>query len=360
MKKIIFFSKNLEIGGMEKALVVLLNNLCDKYTVKLILEEKRGCLLNDLDSKVTIEEYKLFNDKNVFIRKIKNYMKRILWKMRNKNKYDFSCNYATYSVIGSRLAQIASKNCSYYVHSNYYESLEKNLKRIKAFFKPHHLNKFIKIIFVSNECKTGFEKVYINLKNKFVVINNLINSKNVMLLSKEKCNIVINSKKINFIFVGRLDNESKNLDLLIDSFVNVVKINKNYMLYVIGDGPYKYQIKEMIRNNKVQKNIVLLGEMKNPYPYLAKCDCLILTSNYEGFPVVYLEALILNKDIMTTIPTSDEFLDIRDYCTVLSENKDDVVKNILKFKKRNVNYELNFERINDKIINSFKKIIEVK
>ena len=67
MKKIAFFSKNLEIGGMEKALVNLLNSLVDKYDIYLFLEERKGILLNSINKKVVIKEYKLFTFKNMLI-----------------------------------------------------------------------------------------------------------------------------------------------------------------------------------------------------------------------------------------------------------------------------------------------------
>ena len=55
MKKIIFFSKNLNIGGMEKALVSLLNSLCDNYQVTLVLEEKKGSLLKKLKKNILVK-----------------------------------------------------------------------------------------------------------------------------------------------------------------------------------------------------------------------------------------------------------------------------------------------------------------
>ena len=65
MKKIIFFSKNLNIGGMEKALTILLNELSKVYNVTLVLEEKKGILLGKLNSNIEVKEYTLDNNKNI-------------------------------------------------------------------------------------------------------------------------------------------------------------------------------------------------------------------------------------------------------------------------------------------------------
>lgn len=358
MKRIIFFSKNLNTGGMEKALISLLNELIEHYEITLVLEKKEGILLNDLSEKITIEEYCLSGFKSVVLRKIHNFTKRIIWSISNYHKYDFSCNYATYSIIGSRLAQIASKNSSFYIHSNYYELFNHNKNKIIGFFEPHRINNFEKIIFVSKESKKGMEKIIPEFKDNYTVINNLLDYKNILQLSKKEEHI--NFKFINnnyyFIFIGRLENESKNLDLLISSFELVVKKSKKHKLLIVGDGIYKKNLENRIKNKHLEDSIFLVGETKNPYPYLKKSNCLILTSNYEGFPVVYLESLLLNKNIMTTIPTSDSFIDIRNYCILLKKDKFDISNKILKYKDNLEPYNLDFESMNKK---KLKKIIEV-
>ena len=73
MKKIIFFSKHMNIGGMEKSLVILLNSLTKYYDITLVLEQKKGLLLNDLNSLIKVKEYKLSTSKNIVFRKIVKY-----------------------------------------------------------------------------------------------------------------------------------------------------------------------------------------------------------------------------------------------------------------------------------------------
>lgn len=360
MKKILFTSKNLCIGGMEKSLVNLLNNLAQNYEITLILEEKKGLLLKKLDKKIQVISYKNSSIKIVLLRKIINFFKRVLWGIKNKNKYDFSCNYATYSFLGSRLVQIASKNSALYVHSDYYNVFKKDINEVKEFFNKHRIDKFTKIIFVSHECLNPIAKIFPNLKNKMLVINNLVDYKNIRMLSKQNISFTkINHRKRNFIFLGRLENESKNLKLLLDSFLEIIKKDKNTNLFIVGDGNYKNYINNFIINNKLEKNIIFIGELENPYSLLRECDCLILTSNYEGFPVIFLEALALDKPIMTTVYPSDNNLQIKDYCIRLKKDKYDIVQKIYKFTKSKKCYNIDFENINLQIINEIKRVIEV-
>ena len=65
--------------------------------------------------------------------------------------------------------------------------------------------------------------------------------------------------------------------------------------------------------------MIFVGQKKNPYPYIGLADYIILTSDYEGFPVTYLEAITLNKKILTTIDVSDDSINIgKDYATIIS------------------------------------------
>lgn len=355
MKKIIFFSKDLNIGGMEKSLVILLNELVKLYNVTLVLENKSGVLLKKLDKKINVQEYKISKNKNVLIRKVQNGVRRFNWWLKNNRKYDFACNYSTYSFWGSRLAQIASLNNALYVHSNYVQML-KNKNDIIYFFENHKVNKFNKVIFVSNESKRDMDVIFPNLSKKFVVINNLFDYKNILKLSNEKS--LFDKNYINFIFIGRLENESKNLDLLLKSFKEVIFKNSHFRLYMIGDGPYFNNVKKFILKNEIENNIFLLSTKENPYSYLKESDCLILTSNYEGFPVVYLEALVLNKQIMTTIPVSCPYININKFAIKLDRNIKSITDKILNFKRKKIQYKIDFAKINKNEIEDLKSIIE--
>ncbi len=356
MKKIIFFSKNLEIGGMEKSLVNILNNLSKKYELHLVLEELTGDLLGDLDKSIIVSKYGICNNKNILIRKMINFSKRLLWTIKNFKKYYFSCNYSTYSFWASRLAQVASSNSALYCHSNYYYVFNTNEKDFINFFDNHRLNKFKKLIFVSNESKNDFERIYKFNSNKYV-INNLINMEEIIEKAKEKTDDINLQNKNRFIFIGRLDNISKNLDLLLKSFSLAIKKDHNNVLLIVGDGPYYNTIKKYIVTNKLEKNILLLGSRKNPYYLLDQSDCLLLTSNYEGFPVVYNEALCLNKKIITTISVSDGEINISKYAKIVKKNKESIAEAICNVSDIN-KYKIDINKINNIRLNNIIKMIE--
>ena len=125
MKKILFSAYNLDLGGIEKALLYLANYLDSKgYNINLILEKKEGVFLDNISKNVKVIEYKVNNNKNVLIRKLNNMFNQIKFYLKYKNKFDFSASFATYSIQGSYIARVASKNNAILRHSYYYLYLQ--------------------------------------------------------------------------------------------------------------------------------------------------------------------------------------------------------------------------------------------
>lgn len=128
----------------------------------------------------------------------------------------------------------------------------------------------------------------------------------------------------------------------------------------MGSGPDEKKYKNIVKKEKLN-NVLFLGAKKNPYPYVKACDYLILTSRYEGFPVVYNEAIVLNKPIITTIDVSDDYISIPNrFGYVVSEN--DIYDKIkeLSTRKEKINEKVNFESINNERIKLLERIMENK
>ena len=356
-KKIFFFSKDLRIGGMEKALVSLLNELAKKnYDITLVLENRNGALLGALSSKITVKEYRISYCKITIIRKILNLSHRLLWSLFNHNKYCFSCNFATYSVIGSKLANIASKNTVLYVHSNYSGFFNGDKTKTEEFFRSVDIERFKNTLFVSNDSLNAAKEVFPQISDRFAVVNNLVDSKEIIEKSLLEPEEKFNDSKINLLFVGRLDDTSKNFKLLIEGFKVAYDKNQNIMLYIIGDGPDKSMIENEISKYSLD-SVILLGEKVNPYPYIKMCDSLIITSRYEGYPIVYTEALVLNKPFITTVAVSDDYINISKYFTVTEPHPQCIAKEILKVSKSKINYNIDFNYANNVRISKIEDII---
>ena len=361
MKKIIFTAYDLNAGGIERALITLLSNIdYTKYDVTLILEKKAGIFLKEIPNSVHIKEYKISNIKFIPLRKIINRLKLIFTIIKNYNKYSFSCCYAPYSIPGSILSRYFSKNNSIWIHSDYYYLYNKNINKIKEFFNERKISKFNHIIFVSEESKNNFINIYKELEFKSIICNNLVNDSDIDIKSKE--NIKENKpNKTLFLNVTRQEEKSKRLTRLIEA-CNLLKNNKyDYELWLVGNGEDTDKYKELVNKLKLNNNIKFIGEKSNPYPYFKLADAFVLTSDYEGFPVVYLEALYFNLPIITTIDNSK--LNIKDnYGLIANMTSEDVFKKMKEFLEKGYKIKNKFnisefnKTVKEKIYNMFNNI----
>ncbi len=342
----------MQIGGMEKALLNLLNALVNYFDVTLVLEENKGELLPYLNKKIHVQEYRLSYSKFLLWKKGYNYLKRKIWTLKNKNKYDFACNYATYSIIGSYQALQASRNNMLYVHSDYYNVYNKDKTLIKNFFNSVKMEEFKTVAFVSNEARDNILKIYPHKKNNFVVINNLFDYKTL-----KKTNKIVKNKKKTFLFLGRFEEESKKIYRLLDALKICLRANCDYELWLVGSGKDKKNYQDYVIENKLEANVKFFDATINISPFLEKCDILVLGSEYEGFPVVYLEALYFNKKILTTVKVSDDYLDISNYALVVAKNAKAIAKGMQSIKKNNCNYAIDFAKYNKSILEKLKTII---
>lgn len=355
-KRLLFTAHSLNVGGIETALINLVNRInLEKYQVDILLEKKEGIFLDKVKEEITVREFKVYNNKNVIIRKILNLSKRLIYTATDYHTYDFSCCYATYSLSGSKLSKIASVNNSIYIHSNY-EHLYTKEKDFREFFDNRDIRNFKHIIFVSNQAKDSFLKYYKEEETKCLVLNNFINTKEI----EEKKKVKIEEKKPKdktlFMFIGRLDDTSKKLGRAI----HLIKEIKKAELWIIGDGKDKDKYQEMVKKEKLENRIKFLGAKKNPFPYMNIADYIILTSDYEGFPVTYLEAITLHKPLITTIDVSDDKLDIgKDYAFIISKDQQEMVNQVKEILKENKKpKKIDVEKLQSTRMDDFEKLFD--
>lgn len=357
-KRLLFASVSMDIGGIEKALVNLVNKIdYSKYDVTVILEEKKGIFLERVNKNVKVKELKVDNSNNIIKRKLTNYLRKANYKIFNYKAFDFSCCYATYSYSSSKVALISSNNTAFYVHSDY-NTIYEDEKDFRQFFDSRNIKDYRRIIFVSNENKKGFTSIYKDLKERCVVYNNFIDTSEIIKKSQEKLNLKRNKDLISFLYVGRFDEAAKK----ITRQINLVKEIENIELWLVGDGPDKEKYIKLVKENNLEKRVTFYGKQKNPYQYMREADYIILTSDYEGFPVTYLEALTLNKKIITTYPTSDDKIDIRYYAYVISKNEDKMCKEVKDILNNNkLNKEIDIEKCQEtrmkQLENIFNEVI---
>lgn len=357
MKKILFSAYSLDVGGIETALITLLKKIHIKYNITLVLEKKEGIFLKDIPEDIKIKTYKPSNIKRKLIRKPINFIKQQNFKLKYKNKFDFSACFATYSYPASFIARTASKNSCLWVHNDYMSFYEGDVKKYKAFFEKLKIEDFQKIIFVSENDKNIFLGQFPQYQEKCLQCNNLIDYKKIQEKAKERISdLEEKENRITFINIGRHDEKQKKLSRIIGATKRLNEQGYQFRVVLVGEGADTLTYREQAKNIY---NIEFLGAKKNPYPYLKKSDCFILSSDFEGYPVVFIESLILGKPIITT-DVSDSKKDIKDkFGIVVEKSEDGIYQGMKQYLDNGFKMEtFDPEKYNEDILKKLEEIIK--
>ncbi|MEW6558497.1 MAG: glycosyltransferase, partial [Elusimicrobiota bacterium] len=141
-----------------------------------------------------------------------------------------------------------------------------------------------------------------NIKTKIFVHPSCVDLQNIKTLSKETLDEpwLLEDKRKTIIYVGRLSNRQKRIDILLKA-INIIK-NEDlpFKVLIIGDGEDRAFLEEMSKDFDLEGIIYFLGYKKNPYKYYAISDLFVLTSDFEGFANVIIEAMACGLPIIAT------------------------------------------------------------
>lgn len=104
---------------------------------------------------------------------------------------------------------------------------------------------------------------------------------------------------ITFVTVGRLSPE-KNHARLIKAFAQVHEEHPEIRLVIIGGGKLEGELTSLLTSLGLESYVTLAGQVDNPFALMAAADCFVLSSDYEGQPMVILEARTLGLPVVTT------------------------------------------------------------
>lgn len=135
--------------------------------------------------------------------------------------------------------------------------------------------------------KYGFEKVY--------CIPNSIDFESILKSSEE----TLNQQDEFIVAVGRLYNEIKQFDKLIEVYAKSNLVRKRIKLIILGDGPDKNELIKQVEKLNLKENVIFTGFINNPYTYMKHAKFQVLSSKLEGFPLVILESLALGTPVVS-------------------------------------------------------------
>lgn len=113
-------------------------------------------------------------------------------------------------------------------------------------------------------------------------------------------------------FVGRL-HEQKNLERLIDIFSEIYEIDKHPVLMIVGEGPEKNKLVEKCKYKNIGDRVLFMGTRDDIPELMSVMDVFVMTSIYEGLPVVVAEAQATGLKLVVSdkVPAPDILGELR-------------------------------------------------
>ena len=297
MKQIAIFQSDLRVGGIQKSIVNILNEIdYSKVQVDLFLYDK-DCFF-DVPKHENLSVHFL-NPMPAYNRLMYFGLVKALSKdVTGGKQYDAAVDFSSYRnecAVGAIKAK--AKKRVMWIHNDV-EIKRKNEPKYRIlwhFFKGK-LKYYDAFAAVSPGIIDGFRKETGILDKPIVAIPNHIDTGEIFAKVKAPVDFEVDTAKLNLCSVGRICHQ-KGYDLLMNDLAEVKKVRTDFHFYLIGDGPDRAALEAQIQSLGLSDFVTLLGNQPNPFPYMDKMDGFVLTSRYEGQGMVIWEAKTLGLPI---------------------------------------------------------------
>ena len=329
-KNIIFVSTALWIGGIESALVNLLNHIdYNKYNVTCLIlynytdmahriPEECKLIVADRDKTVSFKEPYKYSRLFHLLEKPQNAseFRLLIWKilcfllkapeaklyaayikkqMKNEH-FDTAAIYSDVVAETAVRAISADKFLMFYHHGS--------MRRV--YHDKYGYKKSEKIITVSPSQANLLKDFIPEYKNKIIAINNIIDVESILERSAEPISVKFPENTFNMVSCGRLS-PAKGMDIAVESAkVLIEKGFTDFNWSFVGGGPEEKNLKEQIEALGLSQHVHLLGMQFNPYPYIANAHLSVQPSRFEGHSVAIMESKILGLPIVATKAAAKE------------------------------------------------------
>ena len=331
-KKILIVSHALELGGAERSLIGLLESIdTSQYCVDLFLLRHEGELLANIPQYVNllpeVPEYTVlarpmkqvlkeghilltfarligkikasyadkknnYTESGVALEYSHKYTYKLMPKIEEGIKYDLAISFLTPHYIVAN--KVSAKKKIAWIHTDY------SKVQIDVSSERTMWNMYDNIISISESVGDSFIKIFPELKEKVVLIENILPEKFIKFQTNEFSVLEeMPEGCIRLLSLGRYCFH-KNFDSIPEICKKIVELGCNIKWYIIGFGPDEGLIRKRISDFGMLDRVILLGKKENPYPYIKACDIYVQPSRYEGKSVTVREAQMLGKPVIIT------------------------------------------------------------
>lgn len=332
-KSILIVSHALELGGAEKSLIGLLDALDpEQWDIDLFLLRHEGELLDAVPAYVRllplIPQYAVLarpmkdtlmegqlaltaarmlgklaagryarkhghTDSVVSLEYSHKYTCPLMPQIQPDREYDLAVSFLTPHYFVAR--KVRAKKKIAWIHTDYTQV------QVDVASETAMWGAYDHIASISDAVTENFLKVFPTLKDKMILIKNILPARLIRQQAKEFLpgEEMPEDGSIRLLSIGRYCT-AKNFDNVPDICSRLVRSGLNVKWFIIGFGGGEELIRRKIQEAGMQNRVILLGKKENPYPYIAACDLYVQPSRYEGNCVTVREAQMLGKPVVIT------------------------------------------------------------
>lgn len=323
-KKIIFVSTALWAGGIESALINLLNSFdYEKYNVTCLVlrnsvamasrvPERCELLIADRDESVSFSKPYRYSALSHLYEKPQNAsrLRLFIWRVlcfllkapeaRLYSKYIKKCLgdrvYDTAVIYSDVVAEYAVRG----VNAKKYIMFYHHGTARRVYHDTVGYKKCEKIITVSPSQGEMLREFIPKYKDKITVVNNIVDIDDIIKKSKKQPSEAFKSDCFNIVTCGRLSKE-KGADLAIEACKILLDRGFSDIKWrFLGEGPQSVEINELVKKLRLENTFLLTGVLMNPYADMAGADLYVQPSRFESYCIAIAEAMILGKPVVAT------------------------------------------------------------
>lgn len=305
--KVLFRHRSMEMGGVERVLLDLLENLPrDLFDITFFLTLNQGELRKSIPKDIEFISFQKGREdmsNNRIIRTLQLIKRNLILRFYKKNpqllyknfiKKDFDLEIApTYTEFDNILSSPLNSRKIAWFHTDvsYDPDRERVLNRI------NNLKKFDWVIFGSRQTRDVIVDLYdIHFPKSSVIYNAIKINEAVKKASEFSVNYDTHPV---FSSMGRLHSR-KNYHTLMKVHRRLLDDGLLHSIAVIGGGGEMENLKNQAKELGVESTFLLLGSQINPYPYIIHSDYFVLPSESESYPLTIGEVMGLNIPIIST------------------------------------------------------------
>ncbi len=323
-KKLIFITEALWIGGIETALVNLLNRLdYNRFDVTcLVLRDSLDVadritpqcrlIVSDRQHKVTFpKDYgckRLYNimeepQNAAKFRRFIWFALRVVFRAAEARCYALYVkkqlkgeHFDTAVIYSDRAAETAVRAVSADRFLMFYHHGAMR----REYHDAYGYRKADKVIAVSPALAEKLRAYRSKYADKIISVNNIIDIDGVREKGLDIPTVKFSADCFNIVSCGRLSH-AKGMDIAVDACAKLVADGfTGFHWYIVGGGPEESALREQIMRLGLEDCVSLLGMQSNPYPYIRCADLYVQPSRFEAFGLTIREAQVLTVPVLST------------------------------------------------------------